>query len=107
MSELELGPNGGLIYCTEYLLNNSDWLLEKLAEIKSTYIIFDCPGQVCYDHSFNFSMLIKMLMVQVELFTHYKFMETLLKQIAAQDIRLCSVHLIDSFYCRFVCVSMT
>ena len=26
MSEMKLGPNGGLIYCMEYLVDNIDWL---------------------------------------------------------------------------------
>ncbi len=26
MEELSLGPNGGLVYCMEYLLDNLDWL---------------------------------------------------------------------------------
>jgi hypothetical protein len=30
MTEHELGPNGGLIFCMEYLEKNLDWLLEKL-----------------------------------------------------------------------------
>ena len=30
MSELDLGPNGGLIYCLEYLEKNLDWLVEQL-----------------------------------------------------------------------------
>ena len=30
MDELKLGPNGGLVYCMEYLLQNMDWLEENL-----------------------------------------------------------------------------
>ena len=30
MAELKLGPNGGLIYCMEYLEQNMDWLQERL-----------------------------------------------------------------------------
>lgn len=26
MEELCLGPNGGLVYCMEYLIENIDWL---------------------------------------------------------------------------------
>ena len=26
MSEMSLGPNGGLIYCMEYFVDNFDWL---------------------------------------------------------------------------------
>lgn len=46
MDELNLGPNGGLIYCMEYLEKNFDWLKEKLESLQDCYILFDCPGQV-------------------------------------------------------------
>jgi len=26
MEELKLGPNGGLVYCMEYLIENIDWI---------------------------------------------------------------------------------
>ena len=47
MNEFSLGPNGGLIYCMEYLEANVDWLQEKLEELgKDAYVVFDLPGQV-------------------------------------------------------------
>ena len=91
MDEFKLGPNGGLVYCMEYLLDNVDWLEEKIAELDCSYIIFDCPGQV-------------------ELFTHYDCVRALIEQLTKRlDARLCSVHLIDSFYCTYVicCLYMT
>jgi len=27
MEEMELGPNGGLFFCIEYLLQNQSWLM--------------------------------------------------------------------------------
>lgn len=49
MEELELGPNGGLVYCMEYLLDNMDWLKDELDKFDDDeYIIFDCPGQVWF-----------------------------------------------------------
>ena len=44
--EFGLGPNGGLIYCMEYLLDHAEWLLDKIDSLECRYIIFDCPGQV-------------------------------------------------------------
>lgn len=32
MQKLELGPNGGLLYCMEYLEANIDWLIERLSQ---------------------------------------------------------------------------
>ncbi len=47
MDEHDLGPNGALVYCMEYLLENSDWLKERLLELgPAAYVLFDCPGQV-------------------------------------------------------------
>lgn len=34
MEELRLGPNGGLLYCMDYLRTNLDWLKEKLAPLE-------------------------------------------------------------------------
>lgn len=52
MEELGLGPNGGLMYCMEYLLNNLDWLHDHLEEFgDDEYLILDCPGQLeLYTH---------------------------------------------------------
>mmetsp|Transcript_12755 Transcript_12755/g.36026 ORF Transcript_12755/g.36026 Transcript_12755/m.36026 type:complete len:305 (+) Transcript_12755:162-1076(+) len=52
MEELNLGPNGGLVYCMEYLLSNLDWLQEHLESFDDDqYLILDCPGQLeLYTH---------------------------------------------------------
>ena len=53
MDYLRLGPNGGLIYCMEFLERNLDWFQTKLKELqlKGYYFLFDCPGQVeLYTH---------------------------------------------------------
>lgn len=46
MEYVNLGPNGSLIYCMEYLEKRLDWLLEKLRKFPGYYFMFDCPGQV-------------------------------------------------------------
>lgn len=47
MDEHGLGPNGGMLYCMEYLEANFDWLEERLRELgKDAYVLFDLPGQV-------------------------------------------------------------
>lgn len=52
MEELGLGPNGGLLYCMEYLLENLDWLQDHLDEFDDDeYLLLDCPGQLeLYTH---------------------------------------------------------
>jgi len=49
MDELHLGPNGGLIFCMEYIEKNLDWLKKRLDGLPDHYILFDCPGQVSYE----------------------------------------------------------
>lgn len=55
MDEHGLGPNGGMLYCMEYLEKNFDWLEGKLGELgkedgengpADVYALFDLPGQV-------------------------------------------------------------
>jgi GTPase SAR1 family protein len=41
-----LGPNGGLIFCMEYLIQHADWLAEQLGDFAEDFIIADMPGQV-------------------------------------------------------------
>lgn len=53
MEELGLGPNGALIYCMEYLLENLDWLRSELDgyEDDECHLLLDCPGQIeLYTH---------------------------------------------------------
>lgn len=42
---LRFGPNGGLVFCMEYFVNNFDWLEESLGHVEDDYILFDCPGK--------------------------------------------------------------
>ena len=42
--EMGMGPNGALIYCMEYLVDNLEWLHEQLQEGGDDYFLFDCPG---------------------------------------------------------------
>lgn len=91
--ELHYGPNGGLVFCIEYLLENSDWLRNQLCgvgddedeegvadgveEPDDDYILFDMPGQI-------------------ELYTHLKAGQQLAKLLESWNFRLCSVFLVDS-----------
>jgi len=93
MDHLNLGPNGGLIYCMEYLEKNLDWLRQKLDKIKDKYLIFDFPGQV-------------------ELYTHHNSVRNIVQQLQKEhDYRLVAVHLVDSHYCsdpgKFVAILLT
>lgn len=81
MDKYELGPNGALVYCMEYLEKNIDWLLEQIKGEHSTNYIFDLPGQV-------------------ELYTHHDSLSNIFSKLAKDgQIQLCVVHLIDSHHC--------
>jgi len=64
MEELQLGPNGALMYCMEFLEENlDDWLAEELeAYGEEDYLIFDCPGQIeLYSQTSAFRSFVKYL----------------------------------------------
>ncbi|TPX08794.1 uncharacterized protein E0L32_009734 [Thyridium curvatum] len=83
MEEMGLGPNGGLIYCFEFLMENLDFLTESLDSLTEEYlIIFDMPGQI-------------------ELYTHVPILPALVKfltQAGSLDIRLCAAYLLEATF---------
>lgn len=84
MEELGLGPNGALIYCMEYLLENMDWLEEELNKFDDDeYLVLDCPGQI-------------------ELYTHAPIIKRVIDQMMTwgHGSRMCSVFIVDA---TFVC----
>jgi GTPase SAR1 family protein len=78
--QCELGPNGALVYCAEFLEANVDWLLEKLTNLSDTYVLFDLPGQV-------------------ELYTHHGSVKAVLHALGKANHRLTAVHLVDAHHC--------
>jgi len=45
MEEMDLGPNGGLVFALEYFIENITWFEEKLEAFgDNDYILIDCPG---------------------------------------------------------------
>ena len=104
MAELKLGPNGGLLYCMEFLEQNLEWLRDRLLAACAQqerdaagggidgqaggggegspppYIIFDFPGQV-------------------ELYTHHDSVRNIMTRLKDWNYRLCAVHLVDAVQC--------
>eukprot|EP00752_Nemacystus_decipiens_P007325 g6554.t1 len=80
MEQFNLGPNGAMLYCLEYLEKNVDWLMEKLDGLTQKYLIFDFPGQV-------------------ELFTHCFCVQNVVQRLQKEDVRLAAVHLVDAYHC--------
>lgn len=87
MAELDLGPNGAMLYCLEYLEHNLDWLEARLEALQGDYVVFDLPGQV--ELSTNHPSLTRIL-------------ERLQKQYdwrvseARADVQFVAVHLADA-----------
>ncbi|KAI1142171.1 GPN-loop GTPase [Hypoxylon sp. FL0543] len=83
MEEMDLGPNGGLIYCFEFLMENLDFLTEALDSLTEEYlIIFDMPGQI-------------------ELYTHVPILPALVRFLTRSgslDIRLCAAYLLEATF---------
>jgi len=83
MEENGLGPNGGLIFCFEFLMENLDFLTEALDSLTEEYlIIIDMPGQI-------------------ELYTHIPILPALVRHLTnagSLDIRLCAAYLLEATF---------
>lgn len=75
--ELKYGPNGGLVYCMEFLVNNLEWLEEQLGSFEEDYLIIDCPGQI-------------------ELYTHFPIMQRVKDALVRWGYAVCAVYIIDA-----------
>jgi GTPase SAR1 family protein len=83
MEEMGLGPNGGLIYCFEFLLENLDFISDALDPVtEEQLIIIDMPGQI-------------------ELYTHVPVLPELVRYLTRTgnlDISLCAAYLIEATF---------
>lgn len=83
MEEMSLGPNGGLIFCFEFLLQNLDFLSTAIDPLSEEYlIIFDLPGQI-------------------ELYTHIPLLPELIKFLSRQgplNISLAVAYLLEATF---------
>jgi GPN-loop GTPase len=83
MEEMSLGPNGGLIFCFEFLLQNLDFLAQAIEPLTEEYlIIFDLPGQI-------------------ELYTHIPLLPELtryLSRMGPLNINLCAAYLLEATF---------
>jgi len=96
--DLRLGPNGGLVFCMEHLVENFDWLEEAMDPHDDDYFLIgkrkwsyfptpswslfknrnlDCPGQI-------------------ELYTHLTVMRQLVDKLKSWDFHIGAVFLMDS-----------
>lgn len=80
MDRLQVGPNGAMLFCMEFLENNLDWLQSALKAHEGHYFLFDFPGQV-------------------ELFTSHNSVRNIVAAMQKFPMQLCAVNLVDSHYC--------
>ncbi|EED93911.1 predicted protein, partial [Thalassiosira pseudonana CCMP1335] len=92
MSELHLGPNGGLLYCMEYIEHHLGEVLKLLRErlgmsndkndhSSRAYLLFDLPGQI-------------------ELTAHSGVVSRIAQRLVRElDLRLVCVQLVDAAVC--------
>mmetsp|Transcript_10428 Transcript_10428/g.27329 ORF Transcript_10428/g.27329 Transcript_10428/m.27329 type:complete len:188 (+) Transcript_10428:170-733(+) len=77
VEELDLGPNGGLLYAMEYLSENTEWLQEEIGDYDDDYLIIDCPGQI-------------------EIYSHSNVLKNIMDSITNWGFRVCAVYLLDA-----------
>ena len=93
MERLDLGPNGALLYCMDFLASHIDWLREKMQKRGPDYFLIDCPGQV-------------------ELYTQHSALHDIIQTLTRDwGFQVCTVHLVDSHHCtdpgKFISVLLT
>lgn len=80
MEDTGYGPNGGLVYCMELLMQNLDWLQDQLEQFgEDEYVIIDCPGQI-------------------ELYSHLPVMKNIVNGITSWGYRVVCVYLLDALF---------
>jgi GPN-loop GTPase len=82
MEELDLGPNGGLLACFDYLVQNSEFLTGPLESLPDdVLIVIDMPGQI-------------------ELYTHVPVVPSLVRSLTGGGVnaRLCALYLLEASF---------
>uniref|UniRef100_A0AC34R7D6 GPN-loop GTPase 3 n=1 Tax=Panagrolaimus sp. JU765 TaxID=591449 RepID=A0AC34R7D6_9BILA len=118
----EMGPNGSLVFCMEYIANNLENLQDAVEGGDDEYFLFDCPGQIeLYSHmtvmrtivdairSWGFNIcavflldsqfmidIDKFMAGQIELYSHMTVMRTIVDAIRSWGFNICAVFLLDS-----------
>jgi hypothetical protein len=79
MSELNYGPNGGLVYALDYFASHLSFLQTHLDSYTDDYILFDCPGQI-------------------ELYTHLDTFQTITAFLQREGYHVCAIYCLDSLF---------
>lgn len=79
-TKFKLGPNGGLVFCMEYLANHIHWLkdwMDSVGPSDDEYFIVDCPGQI-------------------ELYTHVSALRDIIRSLRMAGYLTCGMFLVDT-----------
>ena len=80
MEKKNIGPNGALVYCMDYINLKFNWLEDKINELgENTYFLIDCPGQL-------------------ELYSHYNVMCKIIDKLKKIGVNVMSVFCLDSTF---------
>lgn len=77
MDSESLGPNGGLCFSMEYLVQNVEWLEERVDDYAEDFLLVDMPGQI-------------------ELFTHMPILPALLSMFRSNGYNVATAFLMDA-----------
>lgn len=71
------GPNGGLIFCMEQIVNDFEWFDDVIGDHDYDYLLIDLPGQI-------------------ELYSHLNILPRLFRHLQEMRYNLCGIFMIDS-----------
>lgn len=83
MEGIGLGPNGGLVYALEALLEHREWLDDDLDRYEDEFLVVDCPGQI-------------------ELYSLHDIFPKILNIFQQRGYRVCVVYLMESQFLQDV-----
>jgi hypothetical protein len=70
MKKLNMGPNGSLVRCMEYMMEENDWLSNVFSGFENDYVLIDLPGQIeLYTHMDVFKTF-----AFIDLFIYYYYL---------------------------------
>ncbi|GMR42658.1 hypothetical protein PMAYCL1PPCAC_12853, partial [Pristionchus mayeri] len=77
--DIIMGPNGGLVFCMEYISKNMEWIRDQLTDDDEAYVMVDCPGQI-------------------ELYSHLPIMKEIVNTFKSWDYNVCTLFMIDAHF---------
>ena len=102
--DLRLGPNGGLVFCMEHLVENFDWLEEAMDPHDDDYFLIGMFTNLrIFIFAWDSLRFISDCPGQIELYTHLTVMRQLVDKLKSWDFHIGAVFLMDSQVCSREC----